>query len=326
MPIERSCIHSLIATSVLLGAAGPGAAQTYPTRPVTLVVSTPAGSFGDIVGRAIANGLAPSMGQPMVVENRPGAGGIIAAEHVRKSVADGQTLLVASMAIPVFNSYVFSKLPYDPSRDFANIGTVFTGPVVVVVRASLGVNTLAELIALAKSKPGTLNLAHAGNGTPPHIAAALLLRTAGVQMTQVPFKGSNDSVQAVVAGTADVCVDAPPLVAPHVRSGRLKALAVTGPERVPMIADVPTTAEAGLAAYRSEFWFGLLAPAATPKPIVQRVNAELQKLVASAEMRQFLDAQGARPLALTPEAFDALIKKENEHWGPVLREAGIRLD
>ena len=306
--------------------AGPCAwAQSYPSRPVTLLVGGAPGSVPDIMIRPIAERLSAALGQPVVVENRPGAAGSVAMAALTQSPADGHTLALATMSQAVFNAYLFAKLPYDPLRDLEPIAPLVTGAMALAAHPSLPARTLGEFVTLAKAQPGKYFVAIPQSGSPPHIVALLLSRAAGIDVTLVPHKSGADAVNAVVSGEIALLFDAPTIISNQVRAGKLKALAVTGRQRDPALPDTPTASEAGFEV-QGEAWIGLVAPRGTPAAVVQRLNRELGIVLASSEMSALMARLSFRTLNSTPEAFAALIRDEHTKWSAVIRDAGLRLE
>jgi tripartite-type tricarboxylate transporter receptor subunit TctC len=299
------------------------AAQTYPARPVRFIVPSAVGGGTDIIARAISLKLGESLGQQFLVDNRPGAGQMIGIELAAKSPADGYTILMAASTLAI-NPIMYKKVPYDPIRDFAPITQAATLPNVLVVHPSLPVKSLAELIAYAKAHPGQLNFASAGIGTSPQMSIELLKSMAGIDMVHIPYKGTAPGVVDVLAG--QVLVMAPNLLTalPHIKSGRLRALAVTSARRSAALPEVPTVAEAGLPGYDSTQWYGVLAPAGTPREIVARLHGEIARALRDAEVGKRLAADGAEPVGSSPEEFAAFIKSESEKWSRVAKAAGIQ--
>jgi tripartite-type tricarboxylate transporter receptor subunit TctC len=322
----------IIASALLLALAGPGAhaQSSWPTKAVRIVVPFPAGGTTDIVARLLAVELQKSLGQPVVVENRGGAGGNIGSEAVAKSPADGYTLLMATVGTHSINLPLFEqnkqKLPYHPLNDFVPITNVAAVPNVMVVPASLPVNSVAEFIAYAKARPGKLNMASSGNGTSIHLTGELFKSITGTYMVHLPYRGSAPALTDLIAGNTQVMFDNLPSALPHIRSGRLKALAVTSRERSPALPNVPTLAESGLKDFDASAWFGLLAPAGTPREIVSRVQQEVARILATAEMRERFASQGALPVPNTSDEFAAFIRSEIEKWSKVVKFSGARVD
>lgn len=316
-----------IAVLVLLCALSLSAsAQSYPDRPVHVIVGGAAGSVPDALARPVAERLSTTLGQPVIVENRPGAAGIIGMEALTRSRADGYTLAVATMSQAVFNAYLFAKLPYDPQRDLQPVAPIATGAMVVAAHPSFPARSFADLVALAKREPGRLFMAMPQNGSPPHVVALLLQRAAGIDVAMVPHKSGADAVSAVLANEIPLIIEAPTLVAPHVKSGRLKALVVTGTDPEPELPDVPTMTQSGFPGVRGEAWIGIVAPKGTPGAIVERLNREIAAVVAMPDMQAMLRNLSFRPLQASPQAFAKMIDDDHATWSTVIRAAGLRLD
>jgi tripartite-type tricarboxylate transporter receptor subunit TctC len=301
------------------------AAQPYPSKPIKLILPFPPGGGTDILGRVIAEKLGASLGQPVVVENRGGAGGNVGAEAAARSAPDGYTIVLVAPSLAI-SPTLYSKLNYDPLKDFAPIALVASVPNVMITHPSVPANNLQEFIALAKSKPGGMNFGSGGSGTSNHLAGELLNLTAGIKLVHVPYKGVNLAMNGVLAGEVHLAFIGIPVPAPHIKAGRLRALAVLARERSPILPDVPTAAEAGLGNFDVTTWYGILAPAGTPRPIVLRLNAELVKVMRDAEMKERLATMATDPLTSTPEEFGAYIQAEIAKWGDVIRKAGLRAD
>ena len=315
------------ATAALVAALAAGAwAQPYPTKPIRIVVPFPAGGTTDVLARAAAQKLTESLGQPVVVDNRPGAGGNIGAELVAKAAPDGYTLLMGTVGTHAINPSLYPKMPYDHVRDFVPIILVAGVPNVLVVNPSLPVNSVQELIAYAKANPGKLNFASSGNGTSIHLSAELFKTMAGVQMTHVPYKGSAPALQDLVGGQVQLMFDNLPSSLALIKASKLKALAVTSKVRAPALPDVPTMAESGLPGFEASSWFGLLAPAGTPQPAITKVNAEIAKWLATPEAKEKLIAQGANVAGGTPEDFAQHIAAETAKWQKVVKDSGAKID
>ncbi|MGJ7579550.1 tripartite tricarboxylate transporter substrate binding protein [Variovorax sp. RHLX14] len=319
--------HLLAAAGVALSLVLPTIAQAqgYPTKPVKLVVPYPPGGPTDIVARLVAQKLSEQMGQPVVIDNRPGAGGNPGAEMVARSAADGYTLVVATTAHAI-NPSLFKNLGYSLSKDFVPISQLTSGPLVIVANPGLPANDVAELIALAKSKPGELNFASSGNGQSTHLSAELFASMAGVKMNHIPYKGSAPALTDTMGGQTQLMFDTMLSAMPHVKAGKLKALAVTSGTRSPVAPDLPTVAESGLSGYEAIAWNGLLAPAGTPPEVVSRLSAELKKVLASPDVKDKFEAQGFAASWNTPADFGRFLTAEVEKWGRVVKISGAKVD
>jgi tripartite-type tricarboxylate transporter receptor subunit TctC len=313
----------LLAFAFLVGTAH--AQEPYPSKPLRLILPFPPGGGTDILGRLLAERLAANLGQPVVTENRGGAGGNVGAEAAARSAPDGYTIVLVAPSLAI-SPTLYSKLNYDPVKDFAPIALVASVPNVMITHPAVPANNLQEFIALAKSKPGGMNFGSGGSGTSNHLAGELLNLTAGIKLVHVPYKGVNLAMNGVLAGEVHLAFIGIPVPAPHIKAGRLRALAVLARERSPILPDVPTAAEAGLGNFDVTTWYGILAPAGTPRPIVLRLNAELVKVMRDAEMKERLATMATDPLTSTPEEFGAYIQAEIAKWGDVIRKAGLRAD
>ena len=314
-----------LGTCFALFAAGV-TAQAYPTKPKRIVVPFPAGGTTDVLARAAAQKLAETLGQPAVVDNRPGAGGNIGAELVAKSAPDGYTLLMGTVGTHAINPGLYPKLPYDHVKDFAPVILVAGVPNVLVINPALPVNSVPELIAYAKANPGKLNFASSGNGTSIHLSAELFKTMAGVQMTHVPYKGSAPALQDLVGGQVQLMFDNLPSSLALIKGGKLKALAVTSGARAAALPDVPTLAESGLPGFEASSWFGLLAPTGTPSSVIAKLNGEIAKWLATPEAKEKLLAQGANAAGGTAEEFAQFIAAETAKWQKVVKESGAKVD
>jgi tripartite-type tricarboxylate transporter receptor subunit TctC len=315
----------ILSACLALALAAPALAQTdYPHRPIRLIVTVPPGGAADFIARLVGGKLAESLGQSVLVENRGGAGGTIAADAVAKAPADGYTLLQKSITTHGVGPHLYSKLPYDPVKDFAAVSGLALLPLVMAVNADLPFKGIDDVIAA--SKKGGVNFASSGNGGAPHMAAELFNSVTGAGMTHVPYKGSGPAVADLVGGRVQVMFDAPPSLIAHIRAGKLRVLAAASAKRNALLPDAPTFAELGHPRIDVSLWYGLLAPAGTPSPIINRLNAEVAKALASPDVRDRLLAQGAEPMPGSPEAFAAFMREEMTKWAPVVKQAGVKLD
>ena len=302
----------------------PGLAQAYPLKPVRIIVPYPPGGIGDTVTRALAQGMVLQMGQPFVIENKPGASQMIGAELVAKAPADGYTLFLGSVTSLAINVNSQKKMAYDPARDFAPVSMAFFSPLYLVVNPAVPANTVRELIALARAQPGKLTFASIGQGGSIHLAGELFRSMAGLDMTHVPYKGSAPALTDVIGGQVSLMFDAGVSALPQVRAGKLRALAVTSAKRSASAPELPTVAEAaGLPGYEATIWFGLVAPAGTPRDIVARLSTEFARVSGQAALRERFAPQGVELAATSPEEFADIIKAEIPKWGKVLRDANV---
>jgi tripartite-type tricarboxylate transporter receptor subunit TctC len=317
----------LLALLVLALGTGGVRAQTYPDKPVRVIVGYPPGGGTDVVARIITPKLSELLGQPVVIENRPGATGITAAAYVAKSAPDGYTLMMGHVSIHAISPHVFAKLPYDAEKDFAPIILAASVPHIIVVPPSSPLKSIRDLIALAKAQPGKLTFPSAGNASTPHLAGEMFKSLAGVDLVHVPYKGSGQSMQDLLGGVHAVAFDTMPAIAPYVRSGRLRALAVTSAKRLPEFPDVPTVAESGLPAYHMTTWYGLFAPAGTPAAIISRLHAETARAMQAPDVRAHLVQAGVDDTATrTPEEFGAMVQADFARWAKIVKAAGVHLD
>ncbi len=309
---------------LVISFAGPAAAQSYPDRPVRIVAPFPAGGLVDVLARAVGEELAKTLGQPVIVENKPGAGGNIGADVVAKSAPDGYTLLMTSPGIQSINQFLYKTMPFDPEAAFTPISLVADMPMLVLVHPKTNIKTLADLIAAGKANPNKLNFGSAGIGTTGHLGQALLVHVADIKVSHVPYRGAAPAVNDLLAGHIDGVVDNPPIVMAHIKSGALTPLAVAATERLSVLPDVPTSVEAGLAKWQASSWFGLMAPAGTPAEIVKRLAAETAKAVRAPAMQRFVTESGIKLVGNTPEEFAKLIRDERAKWGEIIRQANIQ--
>lgn len=322
----RWIVSLFVITAAVSAQAAQTATSAYPTKPIRVVVTFPPGGPTDIIARAVSQKLAESFGQPVVVDNRSGAGGNIGMDIVAKAPADGYTIVESSFGPLVISPFVYPKLPYDPVKDLAPITLAAASWFFMAVHPSVPAKSVKELIAVAKAKPGSLNIASAGNATPAHLAAALFQSLAGVQLTHVPYKGAATSLPALVAGEAQLAIESPPLLVPQVKAGKLRALAAARPDRSPLLPDVPTMREAGLPGMEVGSWYGFHVPAGTPKPIIDKLHAEMVKAMKAPDVRERFASVGAETIASSPAEFAAFINAELKKWGNVIRTAGVRLE
>ena len=312
------------AAALALAAVAPAAAQ-YPARPVKIIVPFAAGGPADIYARAIGEKLQGALGQPFVVENRPGAGSIVGTDVVAKSAPDGYTLLMMSNTHTVNESLIKDK-PFQLMRDFVPVAPVNYSDLLMVVHPTVPANTLKEFIALAKSKPGGLNYASSGPGTPYHMAGELFKAMAGVDIVHVPYKGSSGARTDILGGQVQMMFDAITTMAPNVRAGKLKALGSSGRTRSNVLPEVPTVSEAGVPGYEAVIWLGIMAPAGTPRPVVDRLNAEITRAANAPEMKEAWAKQGAVAMSMSPEEFTRFLREDIDKWQRIVRISGATPD
>jgi tripartite-type tricarboxylate transporter receptor subunit TctC len=327
----RRCPRAWPAILLALGALllVPGAAalaQGYPVKLIKLVVGNPPGGPTDIVGRIVAQQLAEGLGQQVIVENRAGANGIIAIEGLAKAPPDGYTLLLAASGQLAVNVSLYRKLPYDPVKDLAPVILVASAPMALLVNPALPAGSVQELIALLKARPGGYSYASAGNGTTQHLTGELFKSMAEVKMAHVPYKGSPPALNDLIGGQVPIAFDAVFSALPQIKGGRIRALATTGSVRSNVLPEVPTVAEAGLPGFESNAWFGLVAPQGTPQAVLEKLNAVLDKALATRELKARLRDIGLEPASGSPEQFGAFIKAEIAKWNKVVRESGMTVD
>jgi tripartite-type tricarboxylate transporter receptor subunit TctC len=324
--LRRSLSALLIAGSFSPMLHAQGDATNYPNRPVRWIVPFAPSGPTDLMSRAVAEKLSQRLGQPFVVDNRPGAGGNIGAEVVSKSAPDGYTLMIGHVGTHAINATLYPKLAFDPVRDFTPITLIATLPLALVVNASLPVRNVKELIAYAKANPGKLNFASAGNGGPTHLTGELLKSSARIDIVHVPYKGNAAALTDLVAGRVQMMFSNMLTAMPHVRAGKLRALAVSSPKRSPQAPDLPTIAESGVPGFNSVPWYGALGPARLPKSIVTKLHDAIAAAIAQPDMRERFVAQGIDLQSSTPEEFGALIRSELVKWRTVVRQAGAKVD
>jgi len=300
-------------------------AQTWPSRPIRMVVPLSPGGFADVPGRILAARLSSSLGYNVFVENRPGAGGTIGADFVAKSAPDGYTLLFTGTP-HVISAWIYKKLPYDALKDFEPVALVASGPYVLVVNPQLPVHSVRELVAAAKAQPGKIDYASSGNGSAQHLVSALFASMAGIELNHVPYKGSGPAMQDLLGGQVKVSFAGIPNVLPQVKAGRLRALAVSTPQRSPDLPDVPTVAEAGVPGYQATLWLNLAAPAGTAGDIVQRIYAETARALQDAELQQSFRSAGVEASPMSPQELAGFMRGEYEKWGKVVRDTGATVN
>jgi len=321
----RALTGVLVAVTLVVVAVDDAAAQKWPEKTVRIVLPFTPGGGTDRTSRILASRFSDSLGQQFFVDNRPGAGSTVGTEFVAKAPPDGYTLLVCSSAF-VSSSILYPKLAYDPIKDFAPVSLVMTVPHVIVVHPSLPVRNLQELVRLARAKPGQVMYATAGPGSAVHLAGALFAATTRIELTQVPYKGGGFMMTALLGGEVPVLFATIEAILPSIRANRLRAIAVSTRERTPMLPDVPTAIESGFKNYEVMSWVGLLAPAGTPAAIVERLSAEVAKVMSVPETRELFTQEGATPVGGTPAQFGEFLRAEVAKWTPIIREAGIKLD
>jgi tripartite-type tricarboxylate transporter receptor subunit TctC len=300
--------------------------QAWPTKPIKLVAPSTPGDAPDVIARMVAEKLSIALGQQVVVDNKPGAGGVVGSDAVAKSAPDGYTLIMGNAGSHGINAAVYSKLPYDIQRDFAPVSQVAIAPNVMVINPNVPAQSVAEFIAYAKSQPGKLSYASGGNGSSAHMSMELFKSMAGLDIQHIPYKGSSPALTDVVAGQVVVFIGNMPPTVPLVKAGKLRALGVTTKSRSALMPELPTIAEAALPGYETVAWFGVLAPAGTPPDVVNRLSHEIAKIAKSPEMREKLLAMGAEPVGSTPEEFKGVIDRDIAKWKPLAQKVGIKVD
>jgi len=300
-------------------------AQPFPSKPIRIIVPFGPGGFTDVAARILQKELAPAIGQPVVIENRPGAGSTIGTDAVAKSAPDGYTLAMVSTA-HVISPHLYKQMPYDAIRDFTPVMRLAEGPYVLVVHPSLPVSNVQEFIALAKAKPGEIDYASSGNGSAQHLVGALFTTMAGVNLNHVPYKGSNQAMQDVIGGQVKVSFVGVPNALPNLQSGKLRALGVSTAKRYAELPDVPAIAEAGVPGYDATIWLGLLAPKDTPREVVLKLNADITRILSTAEAKKLMASAGVDVATSSPEEFGRLMQSELERWGKVVKETGATVN
>ncbi len=317
-------IRGVLVASVLALSMGSALAQQYPSKPIRLIVAFPPGGSTDIIARVIGQKLGERLGQQVVIDNRGGAGGTIGTEIAAHSIPDGYTLTMGTTSTHVVSVAVYSKLRYDPSKDFSPITLVAITPYLLVVNTNVQARTLKEFVALVKAQAGKLNYASAGNGTTTHLAMEMLKTAAGLDIVHVPFNGNAPANTAVLGGQVQALFGSMPAVLPHAKAGKVRPLAVGTAKRSPSLPDVPTVQESGYAGYEASLWLGFIAPRGTPKPIIDRLHKELTSIVAMPETKEILQRNGADPITNTPDQFQALINDEVGKYVKAVKAAGMK--
>ncbi len=325
MSARMNAVKSIFFALLACCAATQAGAQAYPAKPVRIIVPFAAGGPADIYARFVGQRLQETMGQPFVIEDRPGGGSLIGTDAAAKAPADGYTLLMMSNTHTV-NETLIPTRPFELMRDFAPVSPVNYSDLVLVVHPSVPANSLRELIALVKSKPKALNYASSGPGTPYHMAGELFKAMAGLDIVHVPYKGSAGARTDILGGQVQMMFDAITTMAPNVRAGKLKAFGTTGKARSPVLPEVPTVSEAGVPGYEATIWLGIMAPAATPRPIVERLNAEIRKVVNNPEVRDAWAKQGAAPMNMSTDEFAAFMREDIAKWANIVRISGAKVD
>lgn len=306
--------------------AAQNAAGDYPNRPIRIIVTFPPGGPTDIIARVVGQKLAEAWGQPVVIDNRSGAGGNIGTDLAAKSAPDGYTLLLSNFGPMAISPFVYAKLPYDPVKDLTPITLAATAWFFVVSNPSSPLTSIKELIAQAKANPDKITFASAGNASPSHLAGALFQSSAGVKLTHVPYKGGAPSVGAVIAGEVQMAIESPPPIVPQVKAGKLRGLGAARATRSPLLPDVPTVAEAGLPGFEVGSWYGFHAPAGTPRAIIDKLHAEMVKAMKTPELREKFSNVGAETIANTPAEYGAFVQSELRKWHAVVQSTGVKID
>lgn len=322
-PFARTILTIALCSLTALAAA---ADQPYPARPIRLIVPFPAGGGTDIISRVVSNKLAETQKWVIVVDNRPGAGGNIGVDLTAKAPADGYTIVMGQTSNLAVNPTLYAKMPYDAIKDLTPVAAVADAPLVLVVASGSPFKTLADVVAAAKTKPGIITLATPGNGTVAHLTGELFQKAAGIKLQHVPYKGSSQAITDLLGGSIQLLMASVPTANSQIKGGNMRALAVTSEKRSADLPSVPTINESGYKGFDARTWFGLLAPAGTPAPVVARLNAEVNKVLNMPEVREKIRGEGGDTLGGTPEQFASMIKSEHVRWGKVVKESGARID
>ncbi len=319
-----TALRTLLAAFAAAAISTAAQAQNFPDRPVKLIAPFPAGGLADVLARAVGDEMSKTLGQPVVVENRAGAGGNTGAAEVARATPDGYTLLMSSAGILTANPFLYASMPFDAEKAFVPVSNVAEMSMLVVVHPKVQANSLKEFVALAKAQPNKLNFGSPGIGTTGHLGLAMLMHAADVKITHVPYRGAAPAVNDLIAGQIDGVVDNPPTVLGHIQGGRLRPLAVAAKSRMPQLPDVPTAAEQGVAGYEASSWFGIVAPAGTPAPVVARLQKAVADAVKTKAMQERFTKSGARLVGDPSDAFGARIAAERKRWGEIIKAAGIK--
>jgi tripartite-type tricarboxylate transporter receptor subunit TctC len=323
---KQNTLLAFALMSFIMLVAVPAQAQTYPAKPIRLIVPYPPGGGNDTIARLLSAKINESWGQQLIVDNRPGAGTTIGTALAAHAVADGYTIVMSSVATHAMAPQLYANPGYDPQKDFAPVTLLATTPMLMAISAGAPYKTLNELISAAKAAPGKLSYASGGNGTPPHLAAAIFTEKTGVQMVHVPYKGSGPALVDVMAGQVTTIIDTAASATPHVRSGKMRGIAITGKRRWPDLPEVPTFAEGGLADYDASAWYSIHAPAGTPPAIINKLNAELVRIVNLPDIKERFRQMSAEAVGNTPQEFDLFVKAEIAKWGKVIKSLNLRVD
>ena len=324
--MAHSVLHRAFAACLGIALAALAHAQGYPSKPVRIIAPFAPGSTIDIIGRIIAPRLTEALGQPVIVENRSGAGGMLGMDAAAKSAPDGHTLAIGALGPLAMNPSLYPKTPFDPVRDFAAVSLLATGPVVIAVHPSIPARTVTELVELAKKRPGQLNYGSPGVGTSPHLTGELFKIQTGADIVHVPYKGNAEAITDLIGGQISIVFTGVPPVVPLAKAGKVRLLATTGKQRMPNLPDVPTIAEAGVNGADVLIWYGVVVPAATPRDVIARLNREIVKLMNLPDVREKFAQQSVDPATDTPEQFAQMIRDEVARWSKVIRAAGIKVE
>ena len=316
----------LLVLAAALGLSLAVQAQSFPNKPIRLICPFPPGGAVDIASRAIAAELTKNLGQPVTVDNKPGAGGNIGGAETARSAPDGYTIFMTTSGISAINPFLYAKMPFDPMKDLAPVAALVSLNNVLVVHPSVKANSVSELVAMAKAQPGAITYASSGSGTSIHMSGEMLKHLAGINMTHIPYKGSAPALTDLMGGEVMIMLDNIPSALPHIKSGKLRALATTGAKRDPLLPDLPTIAEAGVAGYESGVWFGLAVPAGTPRDIIAKLNAEAVKGTKSPEFVKRMTELGYNIIGSTPEQMTESLRNEVTRWGPIVKASGAKAD